>query len=76
MRRGGVKERRKNAEELVWIRWAWIMTSGLSEGVGRCVGEAVRHHRAAVSSPSHSKVVALGVAPWGLVCNREHRRNC
>uniref|UniRef100_A0AAY5F5E7 Transient receptor potential cation channel, subfamily M, member 4a n=1 Tax=Electrophorus electricus TaxID=8005 RepID=A0AAY5F5E7_ELEEL len=54
---------------------AWIMTSGLSEGVGRCVGEAVRDHRAAASSPSHSKVVTLGVAPWGLVCNRQQLVN-
>ncbi|XP_076852322.1 transient receptor potential cation channel subfamily M member 4-like isoform X2 [Brachyhypopomus gauderio] len=54
---------------------AWIVTSGLSEGVGRCVGEAVRDHRAAASSPSRAKVVALGVAPWGLVCNREQLVN-
>ncbi|XP_076852325.1 transient receptor potential cation channel subfamily M member 4-like isoform X2 [Brachyhypopomus gauderio] len=54
---------------------AWIVTSGLSEGVARCVGEAVRDHRAAASSPSHSKVVALGVAPWGLVCSREQLVN-
>ncbi|KAI4872623.1 hypothetical protein NFI96_024587 [Prochilodus magdalenae] len=54
---------------------AWIMTNGLREGVGRCVGEAVRDHVAAASSISQSKVVALGVAPWGLVTNRQQLVN-
>ncbi|KAL7860806.1 hypothetical protein AOLI_G00171550 [Acnodon oligacanthus] len=54
---------------------AWIMTGGLREGVGRCVGEAVRDHVAAASSPSQSKVVALGVAPWGMVANRKQLIN-
>ncbi|XP_058269985.1 transient receptor potential cation channel subfamily M member 4a isoform X1 [Hemibagrus wyckioides] len=52
---------------------AWIMTGGLSEGVGRCVGEAVRDHGTAAAS--QSKVVALGVAPWGLVNNRQQLIN-
>ncbi|KAF7697684.1 hypothetical protein HF521_004194 [Silurus meridionalis] len=52
---------------------AWIVTSGLREGVGRCVGEAVRDHGAAAAS--QSKVVALGVAPWGLVDNRQQLIN-
>uniref|UniRef100_A0A3P8XH04 Transient receptor potential cation channel subfamily M member 4-like n=1 Tax=Esox lucius TaxID=8010 RepID=A0A3P8XH04_ESOLU len=54
---------------------AWILTEGLREGVGRCVGEAVRDHAAAASSVSHNKVVALGIAPWGLVKNREQLVN-
>ncbi|GAA6067839.1 transient receptor potential cation channel subfamily M member 4a, partial [Tachysurus ichikawai] len=52
---------------------AWIVTSGLREGVGRCVGEAVRDHGTAAAS--QSKVVALGVAPWGLVNNRQQLVN-
>ncbi|XP_060758309.1 transient receptor potential cation channel subfamily M member 4a [Neoarius graeffei] len=52
---------------------AWIVTSGLREGVSRCVGEAVRDHSAAAAS--QSKVVALGVAPWGLVDNRQQLVN-
>lgn len=51
------------------------MTAGLREGVGRCVGEAVRDHATAASSVSLSKVVALGIAPWGLVHNREQLVN-
>uniref|UniRef100_A0A3Q3GHC5 Transient receptor potential cation channel, subfamily M, member 4b, tandem duplicate 1 n=1 Tax=Labrus bergylta TaxID=56723 RepID=A0A3Q3GHC5_9LABR len=54
---------------------AWIMTAGLREGVGRCVGEAVRDHATAASSMSLNKVVALGIAPWGLVHNRQQLVN-
>ncbi|TKS89888.1 Transient receptor potential cation channel subfamily M member 5 [Collichthys lucidus] len=54
---------------------AWILTAGLCEGVGRCVGEAVRDHATAASSVSLNKVVALGIAPWGLVHNREQLVN-
>ncbi|XP_028286858.1 transient receptor potential cation channel subfamily M member 4-like [Parambassis ranga] len=54
---------------------AWILTGGLREGVGRCVGEAVRDHATAASSVSLNKVVALGITPWGLVCNREQLVN-
>lgn len=54
---------------------AWILTAGLREGVGRCVGEAVRDHATAASSVSLNKVVALGIAPWGLVQNRQQLVN-
>ncbi|XP_037546803.1 transient receptor potential cation channel subfamily M member 5 [Nematolebias whitei] len=54
---------------------AWILTAGLREGVGRCVGEAVRDHATAASSDSINRVVALGVASWGLVHNREQLVN-
>uniref|UniRef100_A0A8C1WJI6 Transient receptor potential cation channel, subfamily M, member 4a n=1 Tax=Cyprinus carpio TaxID=7962 RepID=A0A8C1WJI6_CYPCA len=54
---------------------AWIMTSGLREGVGRCVGEAVRDHCATASSLSQAKVIAVGVAPWGLIYQRQQLVN-
>ncbi|XP_030630919.1 transient receptor potential cation channel subfamily M member 4-like [Chanos chanos] len=54
---------------------AWILTQGLREGVGRCVGEAVRDHATAASAVSLSKVVPIGIAPWGLVQNREQLVN-
>ncbi|XP_051995251.1 transient receptor potential cation channel subfamily M member 4-like [Xyrauchen texanus] len=44
---------------------AWIMTAGLREGVGCCVGEAVRDH--CESASFSEKVIAVGVAPWGLI---------
>ncbi|XP_026133083.1 transient receptor potential cation channel subfamily M member 4-like isoform X3 [Carassius auratus] len=50
---------------------AWIITSGLKEGIGKCVGEAVRDHATAVSSVSLNKVVPIGIAPWGMVHNRQ-----
>ncbi|CAL8303836.1 unnamed protein product [Lota lota] len=46
---------------------AWILTTGLQEGVGHCVGEAVRDHATAAASSSVNKVLALGVTPWGVV---------
>lgn len=51
------------------------MTGGLREGVSRCVGEAVRDHGAAATALSQKKVIAVGVAPWGLVHNRQQLVN-
>lgn len=49
----------------------WILKGGLREGVSRCVGEAVRDHGAAAPALSEKKVIAVGLAPWGLVHNRQ-----
>ncbi|XP_055738214.1 transient receptor potential cation channel subfamily M member 4a isoform X1 [Salvelinus fontinalis] len=54
---------------------AWIVTGGLREGVSHCVGEAVRDHAVAASSLSQKKVIAVGMAPWGLVHNRQQLIN-
>ncbi|XP_044037406.1 transient receptor potential cation channel subfamily M member 4a isoform X2 [Siniperca chuatsi] len=54
---------------------AWILTGGLMEGVARCVGEAVRDHAAAAPALSKKKVIAVGLAPWGLVHNRQQLVN-
>ncbi|XP_059893374.1 transient receptor potential cation channel subfamily M member 4-like isoform X1 [Gadus macrocephalus] len=54
---------------------AWILTTGLQEGVGRCVGEAVRDHATAAASSSTNKVLALGVTPWGVVQDRKQLVN-
>ncbi|XP_045148571.1 transient receptor potential cation channel subfamily M member 4, partial [Echinops telfairi] len=48
---------------------AWIVTGGLHQGIGRHVGVAVRDHQTA--STGGSKVIAMGVAPWGVVRNRD-----
>uniref|UniRef100_A0A8C0DHN6 Transient receptor potential cation channel subfamily M member 4 n=1 Tax=Balaenoptera musculus TaxID=9771 RepID=A0A8C0DHN6_BALMU len=47
---------------------AWIVTGGLHKGIGRHVGVAVRDHQTARTGGN--KVVAMGVAPWGVVRNR------
>ncbi|KAM6154039.1 transient receptor potential cation channel subfamily M member 4 isoform 1-T1 [Erethizon dorsatum] len=52
---------------------AWIVTGGLHTGIGRHVGVAVRDHQTA--STGGSKVVAMGVAPWGVVRNRDTLTN-
>ncbi|XP_062317558.1 transient receptor potential cation channel subfamily M member 1-like isoform X2 [Osmerus eperlanus] len=46
---------------------AWIFTSGISTGVIRHVGDALKDH----SSKSRGKVCAIGIAPWGIVENKE-----
>uniref|UniRef100_U3BL50 Transient receptor potential cation channel subfamily M member 4 isoform 1 n=1 Tax=Callithrix jacchus TaxID=9483 RepID=U3BL50_CALJA len=48
---------------------AWIVTGGLHTGIGRHVGVAVRDHQTA--STGGTKVVAMGVAPWGVVQKRD-----
>uniref|UniRef100_A0A452T1T6 Transient receptor potential cation channel subfamily M member 4 n=1 Tax=Ursus maritimus TaxID=29073 RepID=A0A452T1T6_URSMA len=48
---------------------AWIVTGGLHRGIGRHVGVAGGDHQTA--STGGTKVVAMGVAPWGVVQNRE-----
>ncbi|CAH2318941.1 transient receptor potential cation channel subfamily M member 4 [Pelobates cultripes] len=49
---------------------AWIMTGGMQVGIGKYVGEAVRDH-ATANFNSRTKVVAMGIAPWGIVHNRQ-----
>uniref|UniRef100_A0A8K9V9Z9 Transient receptor potential cation channel, subfamily M, member 1a n=1 Tax=Oncorhynchus mykiss TaxID=8022 RepID=A0A8K9V9Z9_ONCMY len=46
---------------------AWILTGGVSTGVIRHVGDALKDH----SSKSRGKVCAIGIAPWGIVENKE-----
>ncbi|XP_073081852.1 transient receptor potential cation channel subfamily M member 4 isoform X3 [Manis javanica] len=52
---------------------AWIVTGGLHRSIGRHVGAAVRDHQTA--STGGTKVVAMGVAPWGVVRNRKALTN-
>ncbi|XP_078800307.1 transient receptor potential cation channel subfamily M member 1 isoform X2 [Oryzias latipes] len=46
---------------------AWIFTGGVTTGVIRHVGDALKDH----SSKSRGKVYAIGIAPWGIVENKE-----
>uniref|UniRef100_A0A3Q2XLS3 TRPM SLOG domain-containing protein n=1 Tax=Hippocampus comes TaxID=109280 RepID=A0A3Q2XLS3_HIPCM len=46
---------------------AWIFTGGVSTGVIRHVGDALKEH----SSKSRGKVCAVGIAPWGIVDNKD-----
>ncbi|XP_046584536.1 transient receptor potential cation channel subfamily M member 2-like [Haliotis rubra] len=46
---------------------AWMITGGTSAGVMEFVGEAVQDYTAATGN--NNKVVALGIATWGIVAN-------
>ncbi|XP_053387178.1 transient receptor potential cation channel subfamily M member 2-like isoform X2 [Mercenaria mercenaria] len=49
---------------------AWIITGGTATGVMQFVGEAVRDHLITLGS-SENNIVALGIATWGCIANRE-----
>uniref|UniRef100_A0A0K0EEN8 LSDAT_euk domain-containing protein n=1 Tax=Strongyloides stercoralis TaxID=6248 RepID=A0A0K0EEN8_STRER len=48
---------------------AWIITSGIDSGVVRHVAKALDD--AGISARMRSKIVLLGIAPYGLLSNRE-----
>ncbi|XP_038646188.1 transient receptor potential cation channel subfamily M member 2 [Scyliorhinus canicula] len=49
---------------------AWIITGGSFTGVMKHVGEAVRHCKM-TSRSKERQIVAIGIASWGIVHNRE-----
>uniref|UniRef100_A0A3Q1JIJ0 Uncharacterized protein n=1 Tax=Anabas testudineus TaxID=64144 RepID=A0A3Q1JIJ0_ANATE len=49
---------------------AWILTNGLRFGITKHLGQAVRDHSLA-STSSKMRVVAIGIAPWNKIHNRE-----
>uniref|UniRef100_A0A8C4FF86 Transient receptor potential cation channel, subfamily M, member 2 n=1 Tax=Dicentrarchus labrax TaxID=13489 RepID=A0A8C4FF86_DICLA len=48
---------------------AWILTGGTHAGVMKHVGQAVRDY--ALSSSMQGQIVAIGVATWGVIHNRD-----
>ncbi|XP_042350815.1 transient receptor potential cation channel subfamily M member 2 [Plectropomus leopardus] len=56
---------------------AWIITGGTHTGVMKHVGQAVRDY--ALSNSMHGQIVAIGVATWGIIHNRDtlvHPEGC
>ncbi|XP_023193351.1 transient receptor potential cation channel subfamily M member 2 isoform X1 [Xiphophorus maculatus] len=56
---------------------AWILTGGTHSGVMMHVGQAVREY--ALSNTIQGQVVAIGVATWGVIHNRDklvHEEGC
>lgn len=56
---------------------AWIITGGTHTGVMKHVGQAVRDY--ALSNSLSGQIVAIGVATWGIIHNREalvHAEGC
>uniref|UniRef100_A0A3B3SRM5 Transient receptor potential cation channel, subfamily M, member 5 n=1 Tax=Paramormyrops kingsleyae TaxID=1676925 RepID=A0A3B3SRM5_9TELE len=49
---------------------AWILTNGLRFGITKHLGQAVRDHSLA-STSSKVQVVAIGIAPWTMIHNRD-----
>ncbi|XP_036390403.1 transient receptor potential cation channel subfamily M member 7-like [Megalops cyprinoides] len=45
---------------------AWFLTGGVNTGVAKHVGDALREH----SSRSARKICTIGIAPWGVIENR------
>ncbi|XP_055772612.1 transient receptor potential cation channel subfamily M member 7-like [Salvelinus fontinalis] len=45
---------------------AWILTGGVNTGVAKHVGDALKEH----CSRSSRKICTIGVAPWGVIENR------
>ena len=48
---------------------SWIITSGLSTGVVKHVGKGIREF--SLANQDSEGIVCIGIAPWGLVANRE-----
>ncbi|KAJ1371742.1 hypothetical protein KIN20_033740 [Parelaphostrongylus tenuis] len=48
---------------------AWIITSGLDSGVVKQVAQALDD--AGISARMRSKIVTIGIAPWGVIKRRE-----
>lgn len=55
---------------LLFSLGAWILTNGLRFGITKHLGQAVRDHSLA-STSSKMRVVAIGIAPWNKIHNRE-----
>ena len=54
----------------MYIIDAWIVTGGTNAGVMQFVGEAIKEH-AVTQGSMEKEIVALGIAPWGVVRNKE-----
>uniref|UniRef100_A0A670HRR8 Transient receptor potential cation channel subfamily M member 8 n=1 Tax=Podarcis muralis TaxID=64176 RepID=A0A670HRR8_PODMU len=69
---------RKIVSRLIYIaqsKGAWIFTGGTHYGLMKYIGEVVRDNT--ISRSSEENVVAIGIAAWGMVSNRESLiRNC
>uniref|UniRef100_A0A8C5S756 TRPM SLOG domain-containing protein n=1 Tax=Laticauda laticaudata TaxID=8630 RepID=A0A8C5S756_LATLA len=69
---------RKIVSRLIYVaqsKGAWIFTSGTHYGLMKYIGEVVRDNT--ISRSLEDNVVAIGIAAWGMVSNRENLiRSC
>ena len=47
------------------------MTGGTNAGVIKFVGEAINEHMLTTGMSSEQNIVALGIATWGIIDNKE-----
>ncbi|XP_069472096.1 transient receptor potential cation channel subfamily M member 8 isoform X1 [Ambystoma mexicanum] len=63
---------RKIFSRLIYIaqsKGAWIFTGGTHYGLMKYIGEVVRDNT--ISRRSEEKIVAIGIAAWGMIANRD-----
>uniref|UniRef100_A0A2I3GVG8 Transient receptor potential cation channel subfamily M member 8 n=1 Tax=Nomascus leucogenys TaxID=61853 RepID=A0A2I3GVG8_NOMLE len=63
---------RKIFSRLIYIaqsKGAWILTGGTHYGLMKYIGEVVRDNT--ISRSSEENIVAIGIAAWGMVSNRD-----
>ncbi|KAG8559262.1 hypothetical protein GDO81_017281 [Engystomops pustulosus] len=63
---------RKIFSRLIYIaqtKGAWIFSGGTHYGLMKYIGEVVRDNT--ISRSSEEKVVAIGIAAWGMIANRD-----
>ncbi|KAM4026122.1 transient receptor potential cation channel subfamily M member 8 isoform 1-T1 [Anomaloglossus baeobatrachus] len=63
---------RKIFSRLIYIaqtKGAWILSGGTHYGLMKYIGEVVRDNT--ISRSSEEKVIAIGLASWGMISNRE-----
>ncbi|XP_020930400.1 transient receptor potential cation channel subfamily M member 8 [Sus scrofa] len=63
---------RKIVSRLIYIaqsKGAWILTGGTHYGLMKYIGEVVRDNT--ISRNSEENIVAIGIAAWGMVSNRD-----
>ncbi|XP_064228936.1 transient receptor potential cation channel subfamily M member 8 isoform X4 [Aotus nancymaae] len=69
---------RKIFSRLIYIaqsKGAWILTGGTHYGLMKYIGEVVRDNT--ISRSSEENIVAIGIAAWGMISNRDTLiRNC
>ncbi|XP_033100603.1 transient receptor potential cation channel subfamily M member-like 2 [Anneissia japonica] len=51
---------------------AWIITGGTHAGVMKYVGDAVRDYALATGTMNRNNVVAIGIASWGVIHQKEN----
>uniref|UniRef100_A0A8C8ZR63 Transient receptor potential cation channel subfamily M member 8 n=1 Tax=Prolemur simus TaxID=1328070 RepID=A0A8C8ZR63_PROSS len=72
---GGAKNFALKPRILSLCLGAWILTGGTHYGLMKYIGEVVRDNT--ISRNSEENIVAIGIAAWGMVSNRDTLiRNC